>query len=82
MSAKKAAWLTDVSGDPKHPNDNQLVIERRGVRPRIYLRLNVPGLLFAGEEERRLRGRAAIAAGLIAIRQALDTPGALPGFGP
>jgi hypothetical protein len=81
MSAKKAAWLTDVSGDPNHPNDNQLVIERRGVRPRIYLRPNVPGLLFAGEE-RRLRGRAAIAAALIAIRQALDTPGALPGFGP
>lgn len=72
MSAKKAAWLTDVSGDPNHPNDNQLVIERRGVRPRIYLRPN----------ERRLRGRAAIAAALIAIRQALDTPGALPGFGP
>jgi hypothetical protein len=81
MAANNAEWITDVDGNPNNPSNDLLVIERRGVRPRIYLEINVPGLLFA-EKEQRLRGRAAIAAALTVIRQALDTPKALPGFGP
>jgi len=65
----------------------RIASERRWLRPAeisqggIIERVRTDALLFAGEGQ-RLRGRAAIAAALIAIRQALDTPGALPGFGP
>lgn len=74
-------WTVTVSGVYENPNDDKLIVMRRGHLPQIFLEVEVPGIQAAGQEQRQM-ARAAIRAALTDLQQALDTQGVLAGFGP
>lgn len=76
----RSGWTVGINGTSGEPDADQIIVTRHD-RPHIRLEISAPGIRSAGADQLQ-QGRQAIQDAVTALQEALDSPSALPGFGP